>query len=145
MAKLSVFFALSTTPSELYYFQANMPPSFLAKALQTTTYLLNCQPSKVIKSTTLFERHHNRPPSYSDLCVFNYPCYPNLSSTASHKLSPRSTTCVFLGYPSSHKGYRCLEISTRRIIISRHVIFDESVFPFAAQLTLVPLTSSSTL
>jgi hypothetical protein len=58
-------------------------------------------------------------------------CYPNLSTTASHKLSPRSIVCVFLGYPASHRGYRCLDLSTRCIITSRHVIFDETTFPFA--------------
>jgi hypothetical protein len=45
-------------------------------------------------------------------------CYPNLQATSAHKLAARSTTCVFLGYPSSHKGYRCLDLSSHRIIIS---------------------------
>jgi len=38
---------------------------------------------------------------------------------------------VFLVYPSAHKGYRCLDLSTHRIIISRHVVFDEFPFLFA--------------
>jgi hypothetical protein len=59
-------------------------------------------------------------------------CYPNLSVTTPHKLSPRSTVCVFLGYPPSQKGYRCLDLSTRKIIISRHVVFDETHFLFVA-------------
>ena len=54
-----------------------------------------------------------------------------MTATARHKLAPRSTACVFLGYPSSHKDYRCLDLSTRRIIISRHVVFDETCFPFS--------------
>jgi hypothetical protein len=35
------------------------------------------------------------------------------------------------GYSNHHKGYRCLDLSSNRIIISRHVIFDEAAFPFA--------------
>jgi hypothetical protein len=34
-------------------------------------------------------------------------------------------------YPSSHKGYRCFDLTTKRIIISRHVVFDETQFPFS--------------
>jgi hypothetical protein len=30
-----------------------------------------------------------------------------------------------------HKGFKCLDVSTGRIYISRDVIFDEQVFPFA--------------
>jgi hypothetical protein len=30
-----------------------------------------------------------------------------------------------------HKGFKCLDISKGRIYISRDVLFDESVFPFA--------------
>ena len=48
-----------------------------------------------------------------------------------HKLEFRSTQCVFLGYSNLHKGYKCLEISTGRIYISREVIFDETLFPFS--------------
>lgn len=78
-----------------------------------------------------FQLLHNKIPDYSLLCVFGCLCYPNLSATATHKLAPCSVACVFLGYPTSHKGYRCFDLSTRRIIISRHVVFDETCFPFA--------------
>jgi hypothetical protein len=51
---------------------------------------------------------------------------------APHKLAPRSYRCVFLGYSSDHKGYRCLNFTMNRLLISRHVVFDESSFPFAS-------------
>jgi hypothetical protein len=70
-------------------------------------------------------------PSYDHLRVFDCACYRNTSATAPHKLSPRSTRCLFLGYSPDHKGYRCLDLNSHRIIISRHVVFDEDVFPLA--------------
>jgi hypothetical protein len=75
-------------------------------------------------------------PYYEHLRVFGCTCYPNTTATAPHKLSPRSTRCVFLGYSTDHKGYRCLDLSTNHLIIFRHVVFDEDSFPLAASLSL---------
>lgn len=111
--------------------QASLPPSYWVEALHTATYLLNRHPTKTLNFSTPFFALYGAPPSYSHLRVFGCKCYPNLSATAPHKLSPRSTLCVFLGYSPDHKGYRCLDLSSNRIIISRHVTFDESSFPFA--------------
>ena len=119
--------------------QASMPPSYWAEALATATYLLNRRPSTSVHNFIPFQILHHKVPDYSNLRVFGCLCYPNLSATTPHKLSPRSAACVFLGYPASHKGYRCLDISTRRVFISRHVVFDEQTFPFAA----IPQTASS--
>ncbi|GJZ00977.1 hypothetical protein Tco_0518938 [Tanacetum coccineum] len=42
----------------------------------------------------------------------------------------RSTPCVFLGYSPSYHGYHCLDISTERLYIIRHIHFNEAQFPF---------------
>jgi histone deacetylase 1/2 len=39
--------------------------------------------------------------------------------------------CVFLGYSPHHKGYLCLDRHTNHIIISRHVVFEETSFLFS--------------
>jgi hypothetical protein len=70
-------------------------------------------------------------PSYEDLHMFGYGCYPNLFAKAADKLAPRSTRCVFLGYSTDHKGYWYLDLSTNNVVVSRHVIFDEEDFPFS--------------
>ena len=110
---------------------ASMPPAYWAEALAAACYLLNRRPSSSISHEVPFTRLHGQPPTYSHLRVFGCLCYPNLQATSPHKLAPRSAACIFLGYPSSHKGYRCLNLETQRIIISRHVVFDETVFPFS--------------
>lgn len=54
----------------------------------------------------------------------------NLRPYNTRKLSFRSIKCVFLGHSSMHKGIKCLDPSTRRVEISRIVVFDETIFPF---------------
>jgi hypothetical protein len=56
-----------------------------------------------------------------------------------HKLSPCSTRCVFLGYSADHKGYHCIDLSTNRLIVSRHVVFDDDSLPLAALPNLTDL------
>lgn len=108
-----------------------MSPSYWAEALATTCYLLNRCPSSSIHNEVPYTRLHRKSPAYDHLHVFGCLSYPNLHATSAHKLAPCSTVCVLLGYLTAHKGYRCLDMSTRHIIISRHIIFDEFRFPFA--------------
>ena len=46
----------------------------------------------------------------------------------SHKLQPHTKPCLFLGYPTHSKGYICLDLTTHRIYITRHVLFNEFEF-----------------
>jgi hypothetical protein len=89
------------------------------------------QPSSLQGGEPPYFALYGTAPTYDHLCVFDCTCYPNTSATSPHKLSPRSTHCLFLGYSSDHKGHQCLDLASHRIIISRHVVFDEDVFPLA--------------
>ncbi|GJZ06490.1 ribonuclease H-like domain-containing protein [Tanacetum coccineum] len=109
-------------------FQAHIPPSYWVEALNMAAYLLNISPSTVINNEIPFTKFYNQTPTYEHLRVFGCLCYTHVD--VAHKLEPRSTPCIFLGYLANHRGYRCLELSSNKIIISRHVRFDEDVFPF---------------
>ena len=117
-------------------FQAKLPPSFWVEALNTTNHLLNIRPSRSIGNFTPYFLLYGVHPTYDHLRTFGCLCFPNLSHSIDHKLSPRSTRCILLGYPREHKGYRCFDLATRKIIISRHVVFDKNLFPFAAVVAL---------
>ena len=56
-----------------------------------------------------------------------------------HKLNFRSQECLFLGYSSSHKGYKCLSLFGR-IYVSKDVLFNELRFPY---FDLFPSSSNS--
>lgn len=96
------------------------------------TYLLNILPSKTLAYQSPLQILYRKDPSYSHLRIFGCLCYPLFPSTTINKLQPRSTPCVFLGYPSNHRGYTCYDLSSSKIIICRHVLFDETQFPFSA-------------
>ncbi|GJS31421.1 ribonuclease H-like domain-containing protein [Tanacetum coccineum] len=75
-----------------------------------------------------FTKLYNQTLTYEHLRVFGCLCYPHIDGA--HKLEPRSTPWIFLGYPANHHGYRCLDLASNKIIISRHVRFDEDIIPF---------------
>lgn len=109
---------------------ASLPPTYWVDALHTATYLHNILPTTTLKNRTPTSVLYLKNPTYDHLRTFGCACYPNLNATRPHKLAPRSKPCVFLGYPPQYRGYRCLDLSTGKVILSRHVTFDESSFPF---------------
>ncbi|KAM0041546.1 putative RNA-directed DNA polymerase [Helianthus debilis subsp. tardiflorus] len=110
--------------------QAHLPPTFWVEALHLSAYLHNILPIAKLRHLTpafvLYQRH----PTYDHLRVFGCACYPNASASQPNKLLPRSSKCIFFGYPSNFRGYRCLDPLTGRVHISRHVVFDETEFPY---------------
>ncbi|GJY55513.1 ribonuclease H-like domain-containing protein [Tanacetum coccineum] len=111
-------------------FQANLPPNYWLEALNMAVYILNILPSRAIDNDIPYTRLLQTNPDYSLLRTFGCLCYPHLDP--SHKLEARATPAIYLGHASNHRGYRCLDLTTNKIIISRHVTFDETVFPFGS-------------
>ncbi|KAD1423642.1 hypothetical protein E3N88_42847 [Mikania micrantha] len=73
-----------------------------------------------------------RKPDLSFLRVFGCQCYPHLRAYNKHKLDFRSTSCVFLGYSTTHHGYRCFDTATDRLYIARHGRFNVHSFSFTS-------------
>ncbi|GJT40578.1 ribonuclease H-like domain-containing protein [Tanacetum coccineum] len=118
-------------------FQAHMPPSCWVEALNMAAHLLNILPSTAINNEISFIKLYNQTPTYEHLLIIGCLCYPYVD--VSHKLKPRSTPCIFLGYPANHRGYWCLDIASNKIIISRHNQCSHNPSNYAHPTT--PLTS----
>lgn len=55
-----------------------------------------------------------------------------LRSYTTKKLEPYSVECVFMGYASKQKRCICLDRESTKFYISRYVIFNKTIFPFAS-------------
>jgi histone deacetylase 1/2 len=106
-------------------------------------------PTYVLANRSLFDCLFLRSPDYHFLCTFGCLCFPFLRPYNNLKLDFHSSSWVFLGYSSSHLGYRCFDIASQRIYISCHVRFHEHVFPFdnykqIAKVSSTPPTQTAT-
>jgi hypothetical protein len=111
---------------------ASLPLSYWTYAFATAVYLINRMPTPTLNLSSPYHKIFQTPPNYSKLRVFGCLCYPWLRPYTSHKLESRSKPCVFLGYSLTQSAYYCLDPSTSRIYVSRHVKFVESQFPYSS-------------
>ena len=109
---------------------AKLPASFWTHAVQTSIYLINRMPSVILQNKSPYEILFQNIPYVSHLRIFGCACFPLLRPYRLNKLQPKTTICVFLGYASQYKGYLSYEPVGKRTYISRHVIFNEHVFPY---------------
>lgn len=119
---------------------SSIPLPFWDDAFSTYVYLINRLSSPSLNWISLLEKLFHQTSNFSFLKNFGCLYYPCLRPYNNHKFQPRSIPCTFLGYSNIHKGYKCLS-SDGRLYFSRHVLFDESTFPFSKS---VSSTSSST-
>ena len=94
--------------------------------------MINRLPSPVLENQTPYERLTSEKHDYQSLRTFGCLCYSSTSPKNRTKFDPRARACIFLGYTSSFKGYKLLDIETYSVFVSRHVIFHEEIFPFSS-------------
>ncbi|KAM1079012.1 hypothetical protein ACFX2B_013622 [Malus domestica] len=117
---------------------SHVPHFYWVDAFATAIYLINRLPTA--SKSSPWELLFHKVPNYSTLRVFGCACFPWLQPYSPSKLHPKSKLCIFLGYSLHHKGYKCLDPVTKRIYISRHVLFDETRFPCQHPLVPAPTT-----
>jgi hypothetical protein len=86
--------------------------------------LINRSPSIPLDKKTSNEVWSGTPGDYSQLRVFGCTAYAHVDNG---KLEPRAVKCLFLGYGSGVKAYKLWNPKTKRILMSRNVIFNEAV------------------
>ena len=104
-------------------FNAGMDRYFWVEAASTACYLINRSPSIALNKKTPIEVWSDTPSDYSHLKVFGCTAYAYIDNG---KLEPRAAKCVFLDYGSGVKGYKLWNPETKKSMLSRSVVFNES-------------------
>ncbi|GJT92490.1 gag-pol polyprotein [Tanacetum coccineum] len=110
-----------------FLLSADVPSVFWGEAVLTATYVINRIPTAHNSGLSPFKRLYGQVPDYSSLRVFGCTCFVLKPHVERTKLTAKSTLCVFLGYGSGQKGYRCYDPVGQKLYTSRHVQFLEHV------------------
>ena len=104
---------------------AGLGKQFWAEAVMYASHLINRLPSAALNAKTPLEVWSGKPINdYDTLHVFGSTSYYHVKES---KLDPRAKKALFMGVTSGVKGYRLWCLSSKKIISSRDVTFDESV------------------
>ena len=100
-------------------------------AFAVATYLINRMPTPNLELQSPFLKLFGKSPNYRKLHIFGCACYPWLKPYNRHKHQDRSIQCVFFGYSATQSAFLCYDRSNDRLFVSRHVQFDEHMFPYS--------------
>ncbi|KAM0982243.1 hypothetical protein ACFX2A_015487 [Malus domestica] len=120
---------------------AGLPQQFWFHACSHAVFLINRMPCQNLEMVSPYVKLFAQSPSLSSLKIFGTAVYPYLRPYNVNKLQARSDECVFLGYSIGYKGVLCYNRNTQRLLLSRHVIHDENVFPFKKSHSSVHISS----
>lgn len=120
---------------------AGAPAALWAECAQAVAYVTNLSTLRTGTTETpeaLFTSHAVKP-SVAYLRVWGCDCWVHIPGTERSTLDPKGQLGIFIGYdePRLFTAYRILIVSTRKIIISRDVTFEETKFTQCAALTAV--------
>lgn len=104
---------------------SGIPKSFWPEIVLWSTHLLNRSPTKSVQNMTPQEAWSGRKPSVAHLRIFGCIAYAHIPDEKRKKLDDKGEKCIFLGVNDHSKAYKLYNPVTKKIVISRDVVFDE--------------------
>lgn len=104
----------------------SMPNYIWGEAIRHATYLINRLATRSLESKTPYEMLRGRKPNISHVRVFGCLAYAKIVGPHLTKLEDRSRVLVHLGTEPGSKAYRLYDPSTRKVTVSRDIVFDET-------------------
>ena len=101
--------------------------AYWAEAIGTASYLHNLLPNSTLGgNTTPHEMWTGKRPDVSHLQVFGCAAYAHIPAEHRRKLDSKATKMIMVGYSRGTSGHRLIDKTSRRMLIRKDVIFNES-------------------
>ncbi|MCO5604876.1 hypothetical protein L7F22_059050 [Adiantum nelumboides] len=105
--------------------EKNMPQCYWAEAASTGVYIMNRTPTAAVHGMTSEETFIGKKIDVSHFKVFGCISYVHVPDELRTKLDPKAEKCVLIGYLIEQKGYKCYNVVTHQVRVSKDVVFDE--------------------
>jgi hypothetical protein len=103
-----------------------LPDALWFEAIKHSAYLLNRCQTKALDNKTPEEAYTNTKQDVSKLRIFGTRTYVQIPKHKCDKLASKVLPCILVGLDEHTKGYRCYNPTSKKIIITRDITFDES-------------------
>lgn len=108
---------------------SELDDKFWSEAILTANYLKNRSPTNAVgqqfKENTPIDIWFGKKQEISHLRIFGSTCYNFIPECNREKLDARSSKCIMLGYMSSTGTYRLWDMERNKMVVGRHVKFNE--------------------
>ena len=105
---------------------AKLPKSFWGAAVLTAYYLINRSPSAPLGFDVAKKVWTGKEISYNHIKVFGCKAFIHVPKEHRSKLDDKALPCTFIAYGNEEFGYQFWDPETRKVIISKDVVFYEN-------------------
>ena len=95
-----------------------------AEAVSCSVYILNRIITKSVEGRTPYE-WYGKKPNVSHMRIFGAEAFVHVPRSERSKFDSKSIKCVHVGYCETQKAFRLYDPNSRKVLISRDVIFNE--------------------
>ncbi|KAG6470018.1 hypothetical protein ZIOFF_070958 [Zingiber officinale] len=102
-----------------------LPKELWAEGMNCAAHVISRTPLSSTNNKAPYELLYGVKPNVKHFRVFGSHCYVHLQDSQRSKLDAKAVKCVFVGYDERRKGWRSLDPTTNKCVMSRNAIFDE--------------------
>ncbi|CAL2265082.1 unnamed protein product [Prunus armeniaca] len=106
--------------------EKQVPKAFWPEAVRWCVHVLNRCPTLAVQNRTPEEAWSGMKPTVEYFRVFGCLAHVHVPDQKRIKLDDKSTQCVLLGVSDESKAYRLFDPVSKKIIVSRDVVFEEN-------------------